>query len=145
MDWLEIKFNFEKSENLAGKFCFPNVFCTRMPFKNKNSNICVNPGTGNMRYCKAIFHFFHTYFMTEAVNFSFFEIFLNRLSMYYLCLSLKHCLTGWEIGLQNCIIFFLSFHLLQNFFFEFSILIFFGLCFYNTSLLLFRVFLIPYR
>lgn len=91
------------------------------------------------------FIFFHTYFMAEAVNFSFFEIFLNRLSMYYLCLSLKHCLTGWEIGLQNCIIFFLSFHLLQNFFFEFSILIFFGLCFYNTSLLLFRVFLIPYR
>lgn len=90
-----------------------------MPFKNKNSNICVNPGTGNMRYCKAIFHFFHTYFMAEAVNFSFLEIFLNKLSIYYLCLSLKHCLTGSEIGLQNCIIFFLSFHLLQNFFFNF--------------------------
>lgn len=125
MDWLEIKFNFEKSENLAGKFCFPNVFCTRMPFKNKNSNICVNPGTGNMRYCKAIFHFFHTYFMAEAVNFSFFEIFLNRLSMYYLCLSLKHCLTGWEkLGYKIALFFSWVFICFRIFFLNFLSLFF---------------------
>lgn len=130
---------------MAGKFCFPNVFCTRMPFKNKNSNICVNPGTGNMRYCKAIFHFFHTYFMAEAVNFFFLEIFLEQvihILLMFITKALFDRLRNWVTKLHY---FFPEFSSASEFFFQFSILIFFGLCFYNTSLLLFRVFLIPYR